>query len=242
MSLPMSTRGTAGRSDDDVAVRVLGHFGVVRHGQRHELTHSEARLLALLSLRGGDVGREWLAGRLWSDVSTATAMRRLRSTMSRLHHSLPGVLRRGRDDVGLSAGVRVDLHDARDRARRLLHAGTALDPSIWSPEPFLDDVLVDWYDEWIEAERSEFRNLRVHSLEAIAAHLLETGQFAGAIELCLVVLRTEPFRETTHALIVRSHLAEGNRTEAVAHAREYDALVRSELGLEPHIEWAFEVG
>ena len=65
---------------------------------------------------------------------------------------------------------------------------------------------------------------------------------AGAIELCLVVLRTEPFRETTHALIVRSHLAEGNRTEAVAHAREYDALVRSELGLEPDIDWAFDGG
>jgi DNA-binding SARP family transcriptional activator len=234
------TRGVVTRSDDEVAVRVLGHFGVVVHGRRHELTHSEARLLALVCLRGDDVGREWLAGRLWGDVSTSTAMRRLRSTMSRLHCSIPGVLRRGRDDVGLSSTVRVDLHDARDRARRLLHAETEPDPQIWSPEPFLEDVLVDWYDEWIEAERGEFRNLRVHALEAIAAHLLEAGQFAGAIELCLVVLRTEPFRETTHALIIRCHLAEGNRTEAVAHAREYDALVRSELGMEPDIEWAFE--
>ena len=80
----------------------------------------------------------------------------------------------------------------------------------------------------------------LHALEAIAAHLLEAGQFAGAIELCLVVLRTEPFRETTHALIIRCHLAEGNRTEAVAHARGYDALVRFELGMEPDIEWAFD--
>ncbi len=223
-------------------MRVLGHFGVVLDGHRHELTHSEARLLALVCLRGGDIGREWLAGRLWGDVSTSTAMRRLRSTMSRLHHSMPGVLRRGRDDIGLSGAVRVDLHDARDRARRLLHADSDPEPLVWSPEPFLEDVLVDWYDEWIEAERSEFHNLRVHALEAIATHLLEAGQFAGAIELCLVVLRTEPFRETTHALIVRSHLAEGNRTEAVAHAREYDALVRSELGLEPDIDWAFDAG
>lgn len=240
MSPPTSTRGAATRSDDDVAVRVLGHFGVDVNGHRQELAHAEARLLALVCLRGGDIGREWLAGRLWDDVSTSTAMRRLRSTMSRLHRSLPGVLRRGRDDVGLSGAVRVDLDDARDRARRLLHADTEPERCIWSPEPFLEDVLVDWYDEWIEAERSEFRNLRVHALEAIATHLLETGQFAGAIELCLVVLRTEPFRETTHALIVRSHLAEGNRTEAVAHARDYDALVRSELGLEPDIDWAFD--
>jgi DNA-binding SARP family transcriptional activator len=71
---------------------------------------------------------------------------------------------------------------------------------------------------------------------------LATGQFASAIELCLAVLRTEPFRETAHALIIRSHLAEGNRTEAFAHAREYDALVRSELGMEPDIEWAFDAG
>lgn len=242
MSPPTSTRGDGTRSADDVAVRVLGHFGVVRNGHRHELTHSEARLLALVCLRGGDIGREWLAGRLWGDVSTATAMRRLRSTMSRLHHSMPGILRRGRDDVGLSAAVRVDLHDARERARRLLEAHAEAEPWMWSPEPFLEDVLVDWYDEWIEAERSEFRNLRVHALETIATHRLATGQFASAIELCLVVLRTEPFRETTHALIIRSHLAEGNRTEAVAHAREYDALVRSELGMEPDIDWAFDAG
>jgi DNA-binding SARP family transcriptional activator len=241
MPPPTSTRREATRSDHEVAVRVLGHFGVAMDGRRHDLTHSEARLLALLCLRGGDVGREWLAGRLWDDVSTSTAMRRLRSTMSRLHRSMPGVLRRGRDDVGLSAEVRVDLHDARDRARRLL-ADTAPEPDVWSPEPFLEDVLVDWYDEWIEAERSEFRNLRIHALEAIATHLLESGQFASAIELCLVVLRTEPFRETTHALIIRSHLAEGNRTEAVAHARDYDALVRSELGMEPDIDWAFDAG
>lgn len=242
MPPPTPTARDTTRSDRDVAVQVLGHFGVVVDGRRHELTHSEARLLALVCLRGGDIGREWLAGRMWGDVSTSTAMRRLRSTMSRLHRSLPGVLRRGRDDVGLSTAVRVDLDDARDRARRLLQADADPEPLIWSPEPFVEDVLVDWYDEWIEAERSEFRNLRVHALEAIAAHLLETGQFASAIELCLVVLRSEPFRETTHALIVRSHLAEGNRTAAVAHAREYDALVRSELGLEPDIDWAFDAG
>jgi SARP family transcriptional regulator, regulator of embCAB operon len=240
MSPPTSTTGVTARTGDEVAVRVLGHFGVVANGHRHELTHSEARLLALMCLRGGDIGREWLAGRLWGDVSTSTAMRRLRSTMSRLHRSVPGVLRRGRDDVGLSDAVRVDLHDARDRAHRLLHADAEPEPGIWSPEPFLDDVLVDWYDEWIEAERSEFRNLRVHALEAIAAHQLETGRFASSIELCLAVLRTEPFRETTHGLIIRSHLAEGNRTEAVAHAREYEALVRSELGMAPDIEWAFD--
>jgi DNA-binding SARP family transcriptional activator len=240
MSPRTSTKGDATRSDDEVAVRVLGHFGLVFHGERHTLTHSEARLLALVCLRGGDIGREWLAGRLWGDVSTSTAMRRLRSTMSRLHHSAPGVLRRGRDDVGLSAAVRVDLHDARDRARRLLRTDTEPELRSWSPELFLEDILVDWYDEWIEAERSEFHNLRVHALEAIATHRLETGQFASAIELCLVVLRTEPFRETTHALIIRSHLGEGNRTEAVAHARDYDALVRSELGMEPDIDWAFD--
>jgi DNA-binding SARP family transcriptional activator len=160
--------------------------------------------------------------------------------LSRLHHSAPGVLRRGRDDVGLSAAVRVDLHDARDRARRLLRTDTEPELRSWSPELFLEDILVDWYDEWIEAERSEFHNLRVHALEAIATHRLETGQFARAIELCLVVLRTEPFRETTHALIIRSHLGEGNRTEAVAHARDYEALVRSDLGMEPDIDWAFD--
>jgi SARP family transcriptional regulator, regulator of embCAB operon len=226
--------------DGRVEVGLIGHFRVASAGRRHELTHSQARLLALLCLRPGDVGREWLAGQLWDDVSTATALRRLRSTMSRLHHSIPGIIRRGRDSVGLSTAVRVDLGEARDRARRLVDGGAEQTAALWSPEPFLDDLLVDWYDEWIDADRNEFRNLRIHALEVIARHLIATDQFASAIESCLVVLRTEPFRETTHALIVQSHLAEGNRTEAIAHARSYDALVRSELGMEPDVAWAFD--
>lgn len=227
---------------DPVEVGLIGHFRVVSAGRRHELTHSQARLLALLCLRSGDVGREWLAGQLWEDVSTATALRRLRSTMSRLHHSIPGVIRRGRDSVGLSSAVRVDLGEARDRARRLVDGRAEQSVALWSAEPFLDDLLVDWYDEWIDSDRNEFRNLRIHALEVIARHLIATGQFASAIELCLVVLRTDPFRETTHALIVQSHLAEGNRSEAIAHARRYDALVRSEFGTEPDVVWAFDAG
>ena len=226
--------------DGSVEVGLIGHFRVVSAGRHYELAHSPARLLALLCLRSGDVGREWLAGQLWDDASTATALRRLRSTMSRLHHSIPGVLRRGRDTVGLSTAVRVDLGEARDRAHRLVDGRAERTATLWSPEPFLDDLLVDWYDEWIDADRNEFRNLRIHALEEIARHLIATEQFATAIELCLVVLRTEPFRETTHALIVQSHLAEGNRTEAIAHARGYDELVRSELGLESDVAWALE--
>ena len=228
--------------DDAVQVGLIGHFRVVSTRRRYELTHSQARLLALLCLRSGDVGREWLAGQLWDDVSTATALRRLRSTMSRLHHTIPGIIRRGRDSVGLSTAVRVDLGEARDRARRLVDGRADDAAALWSPEPFLDDVLVDWYDEWIDADRNEFRNLRIHALEVIARHLIATEQFASAIELCLVVLRTEPFRETTHSLIVQSHLAEGNRTEAIAHARGYDALVQSELGIRPNVTWAFDAG
>ncbi len=162
---------------DHVEVGLIGHFRVVSAGRRHELTHSQARLLALLCLRSGDVGREWLAGQLWEDVSTATALRRLRSTMSRLHHSIPGVIRRGRDSVGLSSAVRVDLGEARDRARRLVDGRAEQSVALWSAEPFLDDLLVDWYDEWIDSDRNEFRNLRIHALEVIARHLIATGQF-----------------------------------------------------------------
>jgi DNA-binding SARP family transcriptional activator len=222
-----------------VEVGLIGHFRVLHAGRRVELTHAQARLLALLCLRAGDVGREWLAGQLWNEVSTATALRRLRSTMSRLHHSIPGVIRRGRDSVGLTTATHVDLDDARERAHRLVE-GHVTEEALWSPEPFLDDLLVDWYDEWIDADRNQFRNLRIHALEVIARQLIAADQFASAIELCLVVLRTEPFRETTHRLIVQSHLAEGNRTEAIAHARSYEALVRSELGVEPDVAWAVD--
>ncbi|MEZ5373782.1 MAG: BTAD domain-containing putative transcriptional regulator [Microthrixaceae bacterium] len=222
-----------------ITVRLLGHFQLEVGGEPRTLAYSESRLLALLCLQPGDVSREWVAGTVWPEVSTSTSLRRLRSTLSRLRHAVPDAIRSGTDSVGLATGVEIDLRTATSHARAVLSPDFESTPPVEEPELFARDLLSDWYEEWIEADREIFRNLRVHALERMAHHALSAGRYGTAIDACLRVLRVEPYRETTHRLLVEVYLAEGNRTKAIDHARHYLELVRSELGVDADIAWGW---
>jgi DNA-binding SARP family transcriptional activator len=45
-----------------------------------------------------------------------------------------------------------------------------------------------------------------------------------------------PLRESLHELVIRTHLAQGNRAEAIRHHRGHLAPVESQLGLRPDPE------
>ena len=64
------------------------------------------------------------------------------------------------DDVGSPVGYGGARWGARHRAAAL--AVSDLD-------------LLRWYDEWIDAERDRFRQLRLHALEELAAQLIAAG-------------------------------------------------------------------
>ena len=95
------------------------------------------------------------------------------------------------------------------------------------------DVLPDWYDDWVLVEAEEWRQLRLHALDALADRLLNERRFGEATGAALAAVRAEPLRESARALVIRVHLAEGNQSEALAEFNRYRALLRAELGLEP---------
>jgi DNA-binding SARP family transcriptional activator len=95
------------------------------------------------------------------------------------------------------------------------------------------DLLPDWYDDWAVAEAEEWRQLRLHALDALAERLTAGGRFADATSAALAAVKAEPLRETAHAALIRVYLAEGNRAEALAAYEQYRAMLDSELGLEP---------
>ena len=95
------------------------------------------------------------------------------------------------------------------------------------------DLLPDWYDDWAVAEAEEWRQLRLHALDALAERLTAAGRYADATSAALAAVKAEPLRETAHAVLIRVYLAEGNRAEALSAYEHYRALLRTELGLEP---------
>jgi DNA-binding SARP family transcriptional activator len=95
------------------------------------------------------------------------------------------------------------------------------------------DLLPHWYDDWVLMEGEQWRQLRLHALEALAGRLTAAGRWGEAIDAASAAVRAEPLRESAHTALIQLHLAEGNQSEAVREFTRYRALLRTELGLEP---------
>lgn len=179
--------------------------------------------------------RNAISGALWPDASEEHAHASLRSALSRLNETTRTVIRVTSQEVQLAAGVVVDLRDARLLAHRLMNPGFSIEKDLndRAIAVLSIDLLPDWYDDWAVAESEEWRQLRLHALDALAERLTAARQFGDAISAALAAVRAEPLRETAHAVLIRVYLEEGNRAEALAAYSNYREMLRSELGLEP---------
>ena len=217
-------------------VTLLGAFGFSDGGALLLLPGGSQRLLAFLALRDRVVTRTATAGTLWPDASESHAHASLRSALSRLDTITRRALQVNSVDLGLAASVAVDIRESRALANRLLVAGAApaaADTSAAAVLALSSDLLPDSYDEWAVVEAENWRQLRMHALEALASSLTDNGRFGEAAGAALAAIRAEPLRETANATLIHVHLAEGNPSEALAAYARYRTLLREELGLEP---------
>ena len=199
------------------------------------LPPSVQRLLAFLALKGGLLSRMYVAGTLWIDSSQEGANANLRTALWRLRRLPYPLVDSTPSHLSLASEVRVDLHTVTDAARRAdADASSASDQDL---EQILaaGELLPDWYDEWLLIGREQFRQVRLHALESLCDRLTRRGRYGKAIELGLAAVAGEPLRESAHRAVMRAHLAEGNRHEAL---RQYVLCRRvlEPLGLTPSEE------
>lgn len=226
-----------GHDDSRVIVRLLDGFDLSSDGESVTLPLASQRLVAFLALRGRPLLRVYVAGSLWLDMGEHRSCANLRSTLWRLRRLEHPVVEATVTHVSLSRTVVVDVHELVRAARRVLdNVGEAADARL--DENGLDgDLLPDWYDEWLEPERERLRQLRLHAIETAADRALADGRPAEALDLALCALCGEPLRESAHALVIRGHMTQGNRHDAIRHHRDYAARM-TEHGLVPSLEIA----
>jgi pentatricopeptide repeat protein len=99
---------------------------------------------------------------------------------------------------------------------------------------FLPGEESEWIDEW----RTRLGELHVRALEAYAQAGLGIGgtELAAAVRAGRELTRREPYRETSHRLLMNALAREGNTAEAL---RVYDDLrmrLRDDLGAAPSPE------
>jgi DNA-binding SARP family transcriptional activator len=216
-----------------ILLSLLDAFELRCDGEPISLPLSAQRLLAFVALHERPLQRVYVAGTLWIDASDARAGASLRSSLWRLNRPGHALVESTGTHLRLAPGVDVDLHRAFRLARRLLDGAASGDELDRAHVALGGELLPDWYDEWLLFERERFRQLSLHALEALAELLVRGGEPARALEAALLAVRTEPLRESAHRALIRVHLAEGNRYEAV---RQYDLcrrLLRNRLDVDP---------
>jgi DNA-binding SARP family transcriptional activator len=217
---------------DRARISLLGSFGLSCGGRDVQLPMSACRLLAFLALREHPVSRAYAADMLWLEVPCDRAHANLRNALWRAHRAGYALVERRGEQLRLSKDVHVDVYDARAYANRLL-TGEDLGQVELAATGLTDELLPDWYDDWLTIQREGFHQLRLHALEALAERLIESGHPARALDAGFAAIAADPLRETPHRLVIRIHLVEGNRREAMRQYDFYRRIVGEQLGLAP---------
>jgi DNA-binding SARP family transcriptional activator len=230
---PEGTGASQTASAGRVLLSLLNAFELRRDGLLVHLPLSAQRLLAFVALHEHPLLRIFVAGTLWIDASDDRAGASLRSSLWRLNRNGHPVVEATSTHLRLAPDVDVDLRRALGVAHRLLE-GSADAADLEVAEGTLGgELLPDWYDEWLLFERERFRQLSLHALEALAERRVRDGELPQALEAALSAVRGEPLRESAHRVLIRVHLAEGNRGEALRQYEVCRRLLRNRLGIEP---------
>jgi SARP family transcriptional regulator, regulator of embCAB operon len=239
MKRPVDTHAERSHAWSTSALRisVLGRFTVVDgSGAPIPVANGTQRLLSLLALRDRVVHRASVAGALWPDVSESHAHASLRSALLRIPNAARSVVAVSDAELSLADGVDVDVREARALAHRLLDETAPLgdvDVSAVAVSRLASDLLPGWRDEWVTPEAEEWRQLRLHALEALTDRLAAQTRYGDAMTAAMAAIKAEPLRESAHAALIRVHLAESNQSEALRQFARYQQLLRAELGIEP---------
>jgi DNA-binding SARP family transcriptional activator len=233
-------RGKAiGRSLPVHHLHLMGAFTLQVDGTRIHLGRREERLLAFLAMHG-PCHRPFVAGSLWPNSDEARALSNLRAAVLKVRQAAREVLDVDGSTLSLSPSVVVDLVELVESVEQVVHHET-LDGERAEHLLGTGVLLPGWYDDWVMFERERLHHRRVRALEVLAVQELETGHADLALAAARDAVALEPLRESAHRLLIRAHLALGNRALAVTVLAHYQRDLARDLHIEPSPELLQEV-
>ena len=223
-------------SSAQVAIRLLGAFGVDVDGHSVTIPLSAQRVLAALACRPREQDRMVVGALLYPDGRRAQVSASLRSALWRARRDVGHALVTSRGQrLSLDDNVKVDLHTWTHRTRLLMaQPGSGINGAVSAVVDALSaELLPAWTDEWLIFERQRWDQLRLHGLEHLAERFASAGMYMDALEAALAAVAIEPYRESANRVLIRAYIAEGNRGSAVAQYHRYQRILTRELGVRP---------
>jgi DNA-binding SARP family transcriptional activator len=215
---------------------LVEEFALLISGRRRLVPHMAERVLTYLALANRPVARVRLAGALWPECTDHSASKSLRTALWRLRQVDRNLVEVTGERLRLDPGVEVDIAQLTELAQRLILAPDT--ESLSQLHLLVDHVelLPDWDEEWVVANRERYRLARLAALESAASALLDRGQPGRALIAALAVVDAEPLRESARRIVMRVHLAQGNVVDAIQEHHRYRRLLRCEFGVDPSAE------
>ncbi|WP_167769029.1 BTAD domain-containing putative transcriptional regulator [Nocardia sp. CS682] len=228
-----------------LAICLLGGFALRVDANHVAVPQHSRRVLAYLALdqiAEPDCDRGVLAERLWPDATADRSRASLRTALWRIRQASPALVHGAGGRVRLGADVRVDVHEFRGNAERMLSAQQDCPRDRAALLARTNDLLPGWDETWLLLAREQLRQMRLHALEVDARKLAERGRYPEAIDVMLAVVAEEPLRESAQAALIEAHLCEGNVVEARRQLRIFTDLLWTELSIRPSPELFGRVG
>ena len=216
-------------------LRLLGQVALEAGPERVAGAASRPRSLALLAIlaSGGEAGisRDKLLLYLWPESNTHRAR-------NSLHQALHTTRRHLGEDVVHADALTVRLNPAAFTSD-LWDFLAALDGDDAEAAialyggPFLEGFALPELPEfsrWVEEERAHIARRYADALEAAAARASREGRHREAIDRWQTLAGLDPLSARPALGLMRAFADAGNQAAALAHARDYEARVREELG------------
>jgi DNA-binding SARP family transcriptional activator len=232
----------------DVHIELLGRFQCAVRDEPQKLPMACQRLIAFLALHDRPLQRTFVASSLWLEQDEQRATANLRSALWRLSSHTGRFVVSDRSSIALAESVSLDLRSQSSVAYRLVSGDRA--PAVEGNDDgdgarrcqidgvdqlrlLSNDLLPDWYDDWLVLERERLRQLRLNALDRLSGLLLAAGSLPLAMDTAYVSIAAEPLRESAHRALIAALLAAGNRWEALRQYDRFRDLLADALGLEP---------
>ncbi len=232
-SRPERNGSPAARRRPTLRVALLGRFELTVDGVRRNIGKGARRIVALLALNRDGISRKRAAALLTPHLEPESARGSLRMELGRLRSRSPaGLIEDDGTDLRLAPHVTVDVEEVEALAASVARKTAPL-PDTTVIERLSQELLPDWDDDWVRDERTGLRNLTLNALDEYARVLAEHGHRNAVLAITRRVLRREPLRESTVAVLIEMFLDQGNQAEVESAYLKFRARMKKEMGIEP---------
>jgi DNA-binding SARP family transcriptional activator/predicted ATPase len=229
---------------DRIELRLLGHFQLLLDGKPVDgLNQARLQLLlAYLTLhRDLALSRQQIAFLFWPDSSEKQAFANLRKLLYLLRQALPATdhflsltaeTMAWRSDTAFTLDV-AGFEAAFQRGETTASPATKSAAYQDAIALYRGDLLPGFYDDWILVERERLRALHAGALTRLAELYEAQRAYADAIACAQRLLSQDSLQESSHRLLMRLHLLNGDRAAALRVYHTCATLLRDELGVDP---------